>query len=363
MNDLKKTPLFHEHERIGAQMAPFGGWIMPIQYCGILAEHRWCRESVALFDTSHMGELLFRGDAVGSGLESLLSFRISTIAVGRCRYGFLLNDAGGVVDDLTVYRMADDEAMIVVNAGPADKDFSVIRGAVAGRGFLENATGRTGKLDLQGPLSREVLAALFGREVGEIPFFGFRRLNAAGAEVLVSRTGYTGELGYEICLEADRLPTLWQQLLEDDRVRPAGLGARDLLRLELGYSLYGSDLDESTTPLEAGLERFVDFSREFVGREALLAQRDRGLSRIRAAFRVSSRRTPRHGYRIFRRGEPVGEVTSGAFSPMLGCGIGLGYVKPSAAARGTLLAIRHESVVMEAVVMELPFYRGGSLRN
>lgn len=362
VNGLKKTPLYHEHERLGAQMAPFGGWMMPIQYGGILAEHRWCRESAALFDTSHMGELLFRGDFVDSGLESLFTFRVGAIAIGRCRYGFLLNDGGGVVDDLTVYRMADDEAMIVVNAGPADKDFSVIRDAVAGRGFLENATGRTGKLDLQGPLSREVLAAVFGPEIGDIPFFGFRRLNVAGSEALVSRTGYTGELGYEIYLEADRLPTVWQQLLEDDRVRPAGLGARDLLRLELGYSLYGSDLDESTTPLEAGLERFVDFSRDFVGREALLCRQAQVPARLKAAFKVSSRRTPRHGYRIFCQGEPVGEVTSGAFSPMLGRGIGLGYVKPSAAARGTLLEIRHESVVMEAVVVNLPFYREGSLR-
>lgn len=362
MEELKKTPLVQQHERLGAQMAPFGGWLMPIQYESILAEHRWCRESAALFDTSHMGELLFSGDLVGSGMDSLFTFRISSIAIGRCRYGFLLNDAGGVVDDLTVYRLSEDEAMIVVNAGPADKDFSVLEAALAGRGLLENATGRTGKLDLQGPRSREVLTALAGPEIGEIPFFGFRRFNVLGAQVLVSRTGYTGELGYELYLEKDRLQELWQRLLADDRVRPAGLGARDLLRLEMGYSLYGNDLDESTSPLEAGLERFVDFSRGFIGREALLSQQSKGLSRVRVAFRVSSRRTPRHGYRIFHQGEPVGEVTSGAFSPMLGCGIGLGYVRPSAAACGTLLEIRHEAVVLEATVVELPFYRQGSLR-
>ncbi len=362
MEELKKTPLVQQHERLGAQMAPFGGWLMPIQYGGILAEHRWCRESAALFDTSHMGELLFSGDCVDSGLESLFTFGVGSIAIGRCRYGFLLNDAGGVVDDLTVYRLSGDEAMIVVNAGPADKDFSVIGGALSGKGMLENATGRTGKLDLQGPRSREVLAELAGPGIGEIPFFGFRNMNVLGEPVLVSRTGYTGELGYELYLGADRLPELWQRLLEDDRVRPAGLGARDLLRLEMGYSLYGNDLNESTTPLEAGLERFVDFSRRFIGREALIAQRAEGPSRVRAAFRVSSRRTPRHGYRIFHQDEPVGEVTSGAFSPMLGCGIGLGFVTPSAAGCGTLLEIRHETVTMEATVVALPFYRGGSLR-
>jgi len=363
MENLKTTPLLQEHESLDARLAPFGGWLMPIQYDGILAEHRWCRESAALFDTCHMGQFLFSGEIPATGIEHLFSFRLETIPVGRCRYGFLLNEQGGILDDLTVYRLASDRLMMVVNAGPEKKDFAAIRAGLGGNPLFEDITGRKGKLDLQGPRSREILARLVGREIEDIPFFGFRRLTILGAEAIVSRTGYTGELGYEIYLADDRVVELWRLLLEDGRVKPAGLGARDLLRLEMGYSLYGSDLDETTTPLEAGLERFVDFSREFVGREALVRQQAEGIRRVRAAFRVSSRRAPRHGYEILHHGESVGVVTSGAFSPMLGCGIGMGYVSPDSSEIGTLLEIRHEGILLEATVVDLPFFRGGSLRN
>lgn len=363
MENLKKTPLIHEHERLNARLAPFGGWLMPIQYESILAEHVWCRESAALFDTCHMGQFLFRGDVSGTGIERIFSFRIETIPIGRCRYGFLLNEQGGILDDLTVYRTTSDSLMFVVNAGPEEKDFAAIRAGLGGHPLFEDLTGRAGKLDLQGPRSREVLVGLMGREIEEIPFFGFRRLPVLGVEALVSRTGYTGELGYEIYLPADRVAELWRLILRDERVKPAGLGARDLLRLEMGYCLYGNDLDETTTPLEAGLERFVDFSHEFLGRDALLRQREEGLRRVRIAFTVSSRRSPRQGYEILRNGAGVGTVTSGAFSPMLGCGIGMGYVAPESAAPGTALEIRHEGVSLEAAVVELPFYQKGSLRS
>lgn len=363
METLKTTSLLHEHERLGARMAPFGGWLMPIQYDGILAEHRRCRESAALFDTCHMGRFLFAGDIAASGIERLFSFRLETIAVGRCRYGFLLNEQGGILDDLTVYRLAADRLMMVVNAGPEKKDFAAIRAGLGGNPLFEDLTGHAGKLDLQGPHSRDVLAELTGDEVKDIPFFGFRRMTIFGAEAIVSRTGYTGELGYEMYLGDDRVVDLWRLLLEDSRVAPAGLGARDLLRLEMGYSLYGSDLDETTTPLEAGLDRFVDLTKDFRGKDALIRQQTEGLSRVRTAFRVSSRRSPRHGYQILCRGETVGTVTSGAFSPMLGCGIGLGYVSPDCSQTGTHLEIRHEEISLEATVVELPFYRDGTLKR
>ncbi|MDD2318556.1 MAG: glycine cleavage system aminomethyltransferase GcvT [Geobacteraceae bacterium] len=363
MVTLKTTPLMAEHTGFDARLAPFGGWLMPIQYDGILAEHRWCRESAALFDTCHMGQFLLQGEIAAAGIERLFSFRLDTIAVGRCRYGFLLNEQGGIVDDLTVYRLAADQLMVVVNAGPEEKDFAAIQAGLQGAAHGEDRTGRSAKLDLQGPLARDVLVQLFGAEIATIPFFGFRRLSLLGTDALVSRTGYTGELGFEIYCDNGVVVPLWRQLLEDGRVRPAGLGARDLLRLEMGYSLYGSDLDETTTPLEAGLERFVDFSRDFVGREALLRQQAAGLQRVRVAFRVDSRRTPRHGYGIFLRCEQVGMVTSGAFSPMLGCGIGMGYVTPAAAAIGTSLQVGQEGISLDATVVELPFYREGSLRK
>jgi len=363
METLKTTPLMGEHTRLAARLSPFGGWLMPLQYDGILAEHRWCRESAALFDTCHMGQFLFRGDIAAAGIERLFSFRLETIPVGRCRYGFLLNQQGGIVDDLTVYRLAADQLLVVVNAGPEEKDFAAIQAGLQSCSSFSDRTGKNGKLDLQGPRSREILVQLFGAEIETIPFFGFRQLAILGKEAIVSRTGYTGELGYEIYCDNERIVDLWSLLLEDGRVRPAGLGARDLLRLEMGYSLYGSDLDETTTPLEAGLERFVDFSREFVGREALVRQQAAGLQRVKVAFRVDSRRSPRHGYGIFRQGKQVGTVTSGAFSPMLGCGIGMGYVLPEVAANGTSLQVGQEGLSLEATVVELPFYREGSLRN
>jgi aminomethyltransferase len=362
MEQLKSTPLLHQHEQLKALMAPFGGWNMPIQYEGIIAEHRWCREQAALFDICHMGEFLYRGDIEGGGLENVFTFSVKSIPVGRSRYGFLLNEKGGVIDDLIVFRIAEDEAMVVVNAATIDNDFAVISARLNGSASFTNITAETGKLDLQGPLARQVLADAVGPAINDIPYFKFIRTTVLGVDAIVSRTGYTGELGYEVFLPAAKVEELWSLLLKDERVKPAGLGARDVLRLEVGYSLYGSDIDEETTPLEAGLGAFVNFDKEFVGKAALLRQREAGLPRIKVAFQVASRRSPRHHYEICFEGETVGTVTSGVFSPMLGCGIGIGFVRPDVAVLGAPLTIRHDKVSMEATVVELPFYTGGSLR-
>jgi len=362
METLKRTPLFEEHRRLGALVAPFGGWEMPIQYEGILAEHRWCREKASLFDICHMGEFLFRGDIEAGGLEDVFTFSVKSIPVGRSRYGFLLNDRGGIIDDLIVFRIAEDEAMIVVNAATIANDFRVISGRLRSGSDFTDLSAETGKLDLQGPLSREILSGLLGDTAAKLPYFRFVQTEVLGEKAIVSRTGYTGELGYEIFLPAQKTAELWERLLADPRVKPAGLGARDVLRLEVGYSLYGSDLDEETTPLEAGLASFVNFDKSFVGKEALLAQQREGLKRVKAAFRVGSRRSPRHHYDICFEGEKRGSVTSGVFSPMLGCGIGIGFVKPGIEKIGTPLTIRHDNVTMEATVVELPFYTGGSVR-
>jgi len=358
---LKSTPLRGRHVDLKALMAPFGGWDMPIQYEGIIAEHKWCREQAALFDICHMGEFLFEGDIVASGLEDVFTFSVQSIPLGRSRYGFLLNERGGIIDDLIVFRLAENRAMIVVNAATADNDFAVIGQRLTGGSFT-NITATTGKLDIQGPLSRDVMVAAFGEQVASLPYFKFTTMTILGVEAIVSRTGYTGELGYEIFLPADKVVALWDLLLSDARVKPAGLGARDVLRLEVGYSLYGSDIDEETTPLEAGLEGFVNFGKSFIGKEALLRQQEQGLTRKKVAFEVNGRRSPRHHYEICLAGEQVGSVTSGVFSPMLGCGIGIGFVKPECAVIGTPFVIRHERVSMEATGCELPFYRNGSLR-
>jgi len=362
MEQLKSTPLSSQHRALGALMAPFGGWDMPIQYEGIIAEHRACREQAALFDICHMGEFVFSGDIVADGLEQLFTFSVASIPIGRSRYGFLLNETGGIIDDLIVFRLAEDKAMIVVNAATADNDFEVISSRLKGGG-IANVTAETGKLDLQGPLSRDVLGRLFDATVCNLPYFKFTTAKILGFEAIVSRTGYTGELGYEIFIPQEKIPELWELILSDDRVKPAGLGSRDLLRLEVGYSLYGSDLSETITPLEAGLESFVNFDGRFVGKEALLKQKAAGLTRVKVPFRVASRRSPRHDYSIMSNGETVGVVTSGAFSPMLACGIGIGFVPPQLAVPGTVLTICHDRVSMEAEVCQLPFYKGGSLRN
>ena len=359
---LQATPICSRHRILDALMAPFGGWDMPIQYEGIIAEHSWCRSQAALFDICHMGEFIFQGDFEADGLEDVFTFSVKTIPLGRSRYGFLLNEQGGIIDDLIVFRLAEDKVMIVVNAATAPKDFAVIKERLRGGDFTD-ITAATGKLDLQGPMSRYIMVEIFGEEVATLPYFKFITLNILGVEALVSRTGYTGELGYEIFIPAEKVCELWDLLLDDERVKPAGLGARDVLRLEVGYSLYGSDINEETTPLEAGLDNFVNFDKSFVGRDALLRLREQGVTRKKVAFEVAGRRSPRHHYNICSGDETVGTVTSGVFSPMLGKGIGIGFVKPELAVVGTPLTISHERVTMEATVCELPFYLGGSLRS
>jgi len=356
------TPINSRHRDLKALMAPFGGWDMPIQYEGIIAEHAWCRQQAALFDICHMGEFIFQGDFETGGLEDVFTFSVKTIPVGRSRYGFLLNDRGGIIDDLIVFRIAENKVMIVVNAATADNDFAVISQRLRG-GVFTNISDATGKLDVQGPLARDVMLTFFGEGVTGIPYFKFVTMNILGVEAIVSRTGYTGELGYEIFIPADKVCQLWDLLMQDERVKPAGLGARDVLRLEVGYSLYGSDIDGQTTPLEAGLESFVNFDTSFIGKEALLRQKGEGVKRQKIAFKVLSRRSPRHHYEILTGNQPAGSVTSGVFSPMLSCGIGIGLVSAGEYPPGTQLTIRHERISMDAEVCELPFYTGGSLRS
>ncbi len=359
---LQATPICSRHRALNALMAPFGGWDMPIQYEGIIAEHNWCRTKASLFDICHMGEFIFEGDFDDAGLEDIFTFSVKSIPLGRSRYGFILNEQGGIIDDLIIFRIAVDKVMIVVNAATAPKDFAAIKGRLHG-GVFTDITAATGKLDLQGPLSRDVMVALFGEEVATIPYFKFITMNILGVEAIVSRTGYTGELGYEIFIPAEKVCELWDLLLTDERVKPAGLGARDVLRLEVGYSLYGSDIDEETTPLEAGLECFVNFDKAFIGKEALLRLKEQGVARKKIAFEVTGRRSPRHHYDICSTGKVVGNVTSGVFSPILGRGVGIGFVKPELTTIGTPLTISHERVSMEATDCELPFYKDGSVRN
>jgi aminomethyltransferase len=357
--DLKKTPLIDEHERLGAKLAPFGGWLMPIQYSGIIAEHVWTRSQVSLFDICHMGEFIIHGEPEKSGFNKIVTFDLNTIPIFSCRYGFALNDAGGIIDDLVVYRTAETEWMVVVNAATIDGDEAHFRKHLSRGTDFQNVSSALGKLDLQGPRSLDSLKSLAGPGVAGLGYYKFGYFDVLGEKIIISRTGYTGELGYELYISAGKVKELWKKLLSDSRVKPAGLGARDTLRLEMTYPLYGQDITADTTPLEADKGKFIDLNKDFIGKPALL-KKSRP-SRKLISFIASSRRSPRHNYRILASGKDAGLVTSGSFSPSLSCGIGMGYVDLPCAP-GSRITLKENDVEIEAAVTVGPFYKKGTAK-
>lgn len=360
---LKMTALLKEHKELGAKMAPFAGWDMPIQYEGIIAEHNHTRSAASLFDICHMGEFYVKGDAVETGLEKVFSFSLKDMPAGKCRYGAMLNEKGGIIDDLIVYRIAKDEWMIVVNAGTVEKDFYHLKERLKRGAYLEDRSRVLAKLDLQGPLSRDILAERINPEAAKLRYYTFNYFDILGEKNIISRTGYTGEIGYELYISAGKAGGLWNLILGDKRVLPAGLGARDTLRLEMGYTLYGQDVDDGTTALEANLEKFINFDRGFTGKAALLKQKKSGVKKLLAAFRSCSRKAPRHGNFIEKDGKKIGIVTSGSFGPSVLCGIGLGYVDTAYAKIGQKILVKSDKTEIEAVIAEKPFYRQGTARK
>src|SRR3989338_8372397 len=256
---LKQTPLYQEHLNLKAKMVPFGGWDMPLQYEGIIAEYQDTRKGVTVFDTSHMGEFIVEGDPVKSGLDKLITQPLADMPLKTCRYGALLNDRGGVMDDLIVYRLATEKWMVVVNAGNMEKDDRQFRKHIASSKF-RNVSSETGKLDIQGPMSRKILSSLV-EDIEKLDYYTFDEFDVLGERVIVSRTGYTGELGYEIYFPWDKIAELWREVLKRG-AKPAGLGVRDVLRIEMGYSLYSHELEEHILPLEAGLNKFIDWNKD-----------------------------------------------------------------------------------------------------
>lgn len=358
--DLTTTPLIEKHRALGAKLAPFGGWLMPIQYAGILAEHQWTRSSASIFDICHMGEFLIRGNADASGFNKIVTFDLNALATGSCRYGFMLNGSGGIIDDLIVYRLGPEEWMVVVNAATTPNDAAHFRAHLSPASHFTDVSASLAKLDLQGPLSLACMQKLIGPRVAELRYYTFGRYDLLGETVTVSRTGYTGELGYEIYISNGRVEDLWDRILADDRVRPAGLGARDTLRLEMAYPLYGQDLTEETTPIEGDKEPFIDLRKDFLGKAGMLAA-GRPYRRL-IYFTAASRRAPRHNYRIVAGGKDVGVVTSGSFSPSLSCGIGMGYVTVPCPA-GTAIVLKDQGIEIAATVTEKPFYKHGTARR
>ncbi len=359
----KKTPLHEEHEKNKASMAPFAGWDMPIHYGSIIGETKHTRASCSIFDICHMGELIIKEAPSNSTFDKIVTVPVVKMKPGRCRYGFLLNEKGGVIDDLIIYRLAEDGWMIVVNAANAETDALTISSMLSPSAKFEDKSDSTAKLDIQGPDSVSVMEKIAGEKVRGLKYFGFGVFDVFGEKCVVSRTGYTGELGYELYISASKAPEAWSKILENDNVKPAGLGARDILRLEAGLPLHGADLTAETTPLEAGFEKLIDFDKEFIGREALLKQKEAGIGKKLAGFTAEGRKAPRHNNNILVDGKTKGPVTSGTFSPHLNKGIGMGYIESGSAGEGTAVEIETGRGVIKAEIMRMPFIRETSLKS
>jgi aminomethyltransferase len=360
MDRFRQTPLYARHIRLGARMAPFGGYIMPISYMGILAEHKAARESAALFDTCHMGEIGISGPDALAGLEFLLSPGLASLAVGRCRYGLMCNPNGGVIDDLVVYRTDQTEFMLVVNAGTREGDFEWIVSHVSGDVRVRDISDSTAKVDIQGPGAPRIVESLVDATIRTLPFYGFHPNAYRGKPVIVSRTGYTGETGFELYAEPDLIGHFWDDCLEKGAVA-AGLGARDTLRLEMGMPLYGHELSPGRNAGDTGFERAISKTKDFIGAEPIRASSP-GKERL-VGITFEGRQAAREGNRIFSEdGVPRGLVTSGSFAPSLGHAVALGYVEAGFAEPGMPVTVEARRTLAGRIV-ELPFYRNGTARK
>jgi aminomethyltransferase len=360
----RKTALHDLHVRLGGRIVDFSGWLLPVQFEGVLAEHRACRTAAVVFDTSHMGQFLLRGGGVVEQLGAVCTQDPSALPVGRCRYGFLLSEAGGVLDDTVLMRLAEREFLLVVNAGPAAGDLAWLTAQLGGGvELIDRQAEGWGKVDLQGPASARVLRKLVDVDLAALAFYGVATGTCCGRACVLSRTGYTGELGYEIMAAGEALVEIAERLLATGAVKPAGLGARDSLRLEMGYPLYGHELTPHRTPIEAGLDGFARPGRDYIGAAALREQERRGPPRERlVAFRAASRRRASSGDAIRHGGRAVGTVTSGAFAPSLDVSIGMGYVEAPLAAAGTVLVVKTERAELPVTVCPKPLYDKGTCR-
>lgn len=361
----KKTALFAEHTALGAKMVPFAGYEMPVQYTGISAEHEAVRNRAGMFDVSHMGEFMVRGAGAEPLLQSITSNDVSKLVDGKAQYSCFPNAAGGIIDDLLIYRIGEGVYMIVVNASNIEKDWNWLVAANEAGKFgagLKNISERTALISVQGPKATEILQQLSTDDLNSLSYYSFMKGTIAGIDnVLISATGYTGAGGYELYLDDTHAVSLWKRILEAGAsagLLPAGLGARDTLRLEMGYCLYGNDINDTTSPLEAGLGWITKFSKEFTASGLLAEEKKAGPAKKLMGFTMVGRGIPRHGYEIRNAaGEPIGEVTSGTHSPSLSHGIGMGYVLAAYAAAGTQIYIMIRDQAQPALITTLPFYK------
>lgn len=358
---LKRTPLYEAHLAAGAKMIDFGGWEMPVQYKGILEEHRAVRTAAGLFDVSHMGEIEIKGPKALETLQHLITNDASKLVTGQVMYSPMCYPHGGVVDDLLVYKLAEDNYYIVVNAANTDKDLEWMQENSLLETTVVNRSDATAQLALQGPKALSVLQNLTQVRLAELGYYRFTRGKVAGVECLISRTGYTGEMGFELYCAPEQVRQLWDGILAEgqqrDGVMPIGLGARDTLRFEAGLPLYGHELSENINPLEAGLGSFVKIDKKgFIGKSALVLARAMGVKRKLVGIEMVERGIPRSGYVLTKEGKEIGFITSGTFAPSLGKNLGLGFVPVELSREGTELEVIIRGKGVKAVVVPTPFY-------
>jgi len=361
---LLTTALHSAHRERGAKLVDFAGWEMPISYTGVLGEHAAVRNAAGLFDIGHMGRIDVRGPGAQAFLDSLVTTDIGALRPGTARYALVCNEQGTILDDIFVYRRGAEDWLLIVNGANRLKIVAWLEHHRRQGVTLLDRTRETGLIALQGPRAKEILARLVGAPISQTPLHTFSEIAWRNKSLLVARTGYTGEWGVEVMADNDVMRPLWDAALDagtSSGLMPVGLGARDTLRLEMGYMLYGNDIDETTTPLEASLAWAVDFNKaDFVGKQALMAQRDAGIARKLVGFELREKGVPRHGHGIHVDSLQVGVVTSGNLSPTLDRGIGLGYVDTVHAAVGTRIAIDIRGKIKPAVVVKPPFYKKSS---
>jgi len=356
----RKTPLYEAHRGLGAKIVSFHGWLLPIQYTSIIEEHNATRAKAGLFDISHLGKLEISGKYAKPFLQNIFTNNIEKAVPGKIVYSPLCKEDGGILDDVFIYNAGADRYILIVNASTFEKDLAWMRSRNKAGAVIKDINASLGGIALQGPASDTILAKLCGADLSQLKHRHFIEAKVDGCYALLSRSGYTGEDGFEMFIPAEESIKVWNDILEAGKSHgliPAGLGARDTLRLEAGCPLYGTDTDETKTPLESGLERAVDFSKDFIGKEAMLEKKRKGVKEILAAFRMLDRAIPRTGYIIEKDGNEIGVVTSGTYSPTLKENIGFGYVKPDNSGAGCGFDIVIHGERKRAVVVETPFYR------
>jgi aminomethyltransferase len=360
---LKKTPLYEKHVALNAKIIDFGGWAMPVQYTNVIDEHKTTRGAAGLFDICHMGEIEVKGPQALDLLQLVLTRNLADQTIGQVKLSALLNEEGGVIDDLTVYKMDENFYMLVTNATPKDRDWEWIKKIREERKFdcdLKDISDETGKLDIQGPCSEEILQKLTEADLKNLRFYHFCKSPVAGFEAIISRSGYTGEDGFEIYAQGTVIGQIWDKLMVagvDSGLKPCGLGARDTLRLEAGMMLNGQDMSESVSPLEIPYGWLIDTSKEFIGTAALKAKKSSGIKKKLIGLEMTGRGIARHGYKVFKGGKEIGIVTSGTFSPTLNKAIGLAFIDIDCSAPGTEIEIAIRDTMTAAKVVKIPFYK------